>query len=270
MNTVVPRPSELPSVGIYQIIVIKQPLTEQKVPLLPRLVIVVPGEAAVGDKVAVFHWRQPVGVVAEVLFVDESSVALKCLERCVFADNDQLINDDRPTEPHPLRDPLRRVSGRIRLFKDDPAELPSPERVHAILLEICTLLRNQLLNLGTAGRSLFEQEFGQVPSDMEISRLSHVDSQSRVTASADAERFSFWLANALDTRGSWPLILSGKSSFDRLRLLRDLLKSAGSDHSVLRVGSGRSWLRLRSGLGGVVVFLVVILSLWLKGRGWLH
>ena len=260
--------SLLPSEGVYPAIGLKRRLPESEIAIFPGLVISVPCTEAIraavdsasrtgSQRVCVFQASElregGVGVVAQVLHVTEDVQIFKCLERCKILHVQRQVNDNPPDlepQPHIANDfPMTRI-----LILSDSAEPDSLVQCGRLCEEISSLLEVQLSAIGSAGRLLFRDTYGAAPSNF-----------ARFTA-PEFERFSLWLGTVLDTRGLWPLMLKTTSTLERLRMSRDLMLRAGSG-CVLRVASDRSWLRLRSGLGGLFGLLIVLLALWLKGRG---
>jgi len=243
----------LPHEGIYPTLILKA-----KIAILPGLVVSIPisepsEQAAVQFAIAtgsmrlcVFQSskiaRGGIGLICQLLHAGESQVAVKCLQRCALAEFPPRIHEE-------FHYPCCRVS----LAADEEIAAGIPQ-LSDLAEEISRLLETQLGLVGAAGRAVFVEAFGQPPPP------------DRPRTPGQWEQYSFWLCTCLDTRGVWQVVLQTRSTLERLRMVRELLRRAGSE-SVLSISSGRSWLRLRSALAGIVGLLVVVFALWLKGSG---
>ena len=170
----------------------------------------------------------PVGVICDVVSCDERRLLLRGVGRVALTDGDSR-------------------AARVEVVSDaqEDASLLQP-----MAAEILTLLARQLQLIGRAGRAIFRDEFGQLPET--------------ATSIRDFEKFSFWVCACLDTRGNWPLLLATRSTLERLRLVRGLMRNAGA-HVVLAMATDRSWLRLRSGVAGILGLVLLLVALWWRG-----
>jgi Zinc finger, C3HC4 type (RING finger) len=248
------QPDVAPSDGIYPTIILKSKIT-----ILPGLVVSVPTleaseQAAVqfavstgSMRLCVFHSskisRGGVGLICQLLHAGTSQAAVKCLYRCALVEFPPILHEE-----------FHYACCRVSLVNDEDYTEQILPQLSDLALEISTLLERQLDLVGAAGRAVFVEAFGQPPLP------------NRPRTAAQWEEFSFWLCTCLDTRGVWQLVLQNRSTIERLRMLRELLRRAGSE-SVLSISSGRSWLRLRSALAGIIGLLLIVLALWLKGSG---
>ena len=247
-----PSVAPIASEGIYPTIIL-----HAKIPILPGLIVAVPTEQAPEQaavqfavstgsmRLCIFHSskvsRGGIGLICQLIHPGTTQAVVKCLQRCALLDYPPTLHDQ-------FHYPCCRVSV---ISDEDPAGLV---QLADLGEEISMLLEQQLSFVGAAGRAVFVEAFGAPPPP----------TMPRTTA--QWENFSFWLCNCLDTRGLWPVVLQTRSTIERLRILRELLRRAGAE-SVLSIGSGRSWLRLRSALAGILGFLLIVLALWLKGSG---
>ena len=260
-------PISLVQDGIYPTIIL-----ESKLAILPGLIVLVPttspeSHAAIefatssgSMRICVFNAskvrQNGIGLICQLLHAGSESASMKCIHRCSLV-----------SYPPTIHEELSFPSCRVAIVSDDPPNDMEIPQLSALAAEISLLLENQLELVGTAGRAVFLETFG-VPHIIATTPGSSTAVLHSLESSTPAqwEEFSFWLCNCLDTRGLWPLLLETKSTGERLRMLRELFRRAGAE-SVLKISSGRSWLRLRSALSGVIGLLLVIFSLWLKGSG---
>jgi hypothetical protein len=186
-----------------------------------------------------------IGVLCDIVHVGEERVVLRARTRMVLQESPRILRSEA-TEEEQRREYV--LMGRLERVRDHEEDA---NLMRAMVGEILELLNRQLQLIGRAGRAIFEDQFGRVPQS--------------VGGIEDFEKFSFWVCACLDTRGNWPLLLTTRSTLERLRLTRGLMRNAGA-HVVLAIATDRSWLRLRSGLAGILGLVVILVALWWHGR----